>query len=1461
MATAGRRIHPSEDMGGRALGYGGVLQSRMSDLDTSPSHKVQSLTLEEARYSDMRKRIGLPRVPKDRISVHKDYDKKIEELTNFVRQTFQRKECKKFVPKQGQKVKKIKDLKCHCGEVLRMHEDLRGNNRGAFEGTEMSFLVPSELIKIVAKAESDPPEKLPNVPWNEEECLRKSTTNAFGKIAFNIEQIGGRKPAKYIRISDEDKAEDVLGLMEKYWRIMEPRPPNLVISVVGGAKNFKLEGRLRDTFSSGLIKAAKTTSAWLISSGFNMGVMKGVGQAVNEGQAFLWDNDRMTHLLRCIGIAPWGYIYGRHHLESPDGKGKFNAHYRSSNMILHGSPVSLNPDHTHFIFVDDGMRNRYGGVADFRAKFEKLISAPAAEGGKGIPVVLVVVEGGYDAITDASQSLKEGIPVVVCAGTGRAADILAYAYSHTFTNRNGVRDMKERHKENLAGKICDAYQKSFKDPEKDLQTYLDVVLKCCEREELIIIFHMNKHEDLDLAILSVLLKAKKSCQSGEDQRLNQLKLALTWNRADIAQEEIFREDINWNPDDLNGVLTMALEQDKVDFVKLILQQGVIMKEYLTEDRLMHLYNTVEKHSYLHVLLHQSLKKEALNLNDINKFLTKLLDKYDDEKAIMEKKTVKDKDCESETDDEGIKNFKKPYKQLLIWAILMNRVNLAKFFWEMGEECVTSALAVTRLCAGLAKQLPKYQTSLREEFLQTKKDFEQLAIKVLDECHHVDPTKAMMLVERKSPTWSNINCLQLAATASDQGFLSSVACQNAINNTWKHGLLSTWKFVLLATIFPPFIAILDVSLLGSKKISCLQKIRTFYKAPITKFTYYTFLYTVFLCLFTYMVLVDFKSSPSSVEYVCIVWVLSFFVGEIHTFLAFPYPTAWGKIRDWYGFLNRLDFFNLILVFAGFLLRWSSKYYVYAKTVYCVNVIVFFLRIMKLYTANSRLGPKLYMIMKMLEELISFIMVLAIFLLAYGVSSQGLLYPQRTPSWIIVKDILYYPYWQLYGELFLEEIESDSACHDTMANLTEVTPYNTTCRTYNWLVPILLAIYLMIGNILLLNLLIAIFSHVFDTVEKNAIEIWKYQMYYLVMEYDVKTSLFPPFSLFVHVYLLIKWIFRRTCCKKTKQGVQFEKYHLMYLQLFEKEMMSNYLRRIKSGELNSMEMKFNKLQKRVDDLTKLIEDEVIAEPPVLGETLRLVPQPPVKENTEIEWPSAKEVVKMDKRLQIEEEDKKSEEHFEEVVEEVIDKEVRHKKKKKKEKKKKKRSRSKDHVLDEIEEVKDLNIDVESTFNIKPSEMSKKLESDSSPTGERLHLPALNLPSSRDCSPARLRSVSPRSGSPHVYEPHSPIVFSHSADRKPRRRAFAMESDSDSDIDIPFQGRGSFRFVSASYHQDSDSTDENDLSKTPRTSFVSNRRLRRQERDKIDILEERLQQMEAVNQQSYQQIQTLMRSQKHK
>jgi hypothetical protein len=43
-------------------------------------------------------------------------------------------------------------------------------------------------------------------------------------------------------------------------------------------------------------------------------------------------------------------------------------------------------------------------------------------------------------------------------------------------------------------------------------------------------------------------------------------------------------------------------------------------------------------------------------------------------------------------------------------------------------------------------------------------------------------------------------------------------------------------------------------------------------------------------------------------------------------------------------------------------------------------------------------------------------------------------------------------------------------------------------------------------------------------------------------------------------------------------QFGQHHLAYLALFEKEMMGNYLRRLKSQSMDSMQRRFLKLQKR-------------------------------------------------------------------------------------------------------------------------------------------------------------------------------------------------------------------------------------------------------------------------------------------
>ena len=74
-----------------------------------------------------------------------------------------------------------------------------------------------------------------------------------------------------------------------------------MISVTGGAKKFSLKQRLKDVFRRGLVKAAHSTGAWISTGGFNVGVMKHVGEAIAENSSSFGQNEKIV----VLGIAPW----------------------------------------------------------------------------------------------------------------------------------------------------------------------------------------------------------------------------------------------------------------------------------------------------------------------------------------------------------------------------------------------------------------------------------------------------------------------------------------------------------------------------------------------------------------------------------------------------------------------------------------------------------------------------------------------------------------------------------------------------------------------------------------------------------------------------------------------------------------------------------------------------------------------------------------------------------------------------------------------------------------------------------------------------------------------------------------------------------------------------------------------------------------------------------------------------
>lgn len=59
--------------------------------------------------------------------------------------------------------------------------------------------------------------------------------------------------------------------MHEKWSLESPK---LIISITGGAQDFNIDDNTKKVFKMGLIKAAKTTNAWIVTGGTHFGCMR-----------------------------------------------------------------------------------------------------------------------------------------------------------------------------------------------------------------------------------------------------------------------------------------------------------------------------------------------------------------------------------------------------------------------------------------------------------------------------------------------------------------------------------------------------------------------------------------------------------------------------------------------------------------------------------------------------------------------------------------------------------------------------------------------------------------------------------------------------------------------------------------------------------------------------------------------------------------------------------------------------------------------------------------------------------------------------------------------------------------------------------------------------------------------------------------------------------------------------------
>uniref|UniRef100_A0A8C4VA51 Transient receptor potential cation channel subfamily M member 7 n=1 Tax=Falco tinnunculus TaxID=100819 RepID=A0A8C4VA51_FALTI len=1095
---------------------------------------------------------------------------------SWIENTFTKRECVYIIPSS-------KDPhRCCCGRLVRQHACFTASLAMKYSDVKLGENYNQEIEE-----------------WSVEKHTEQTSTDAYGVINFQ----GGSHSyrAKYVRLSYDTKPEAILQLMLKEWQMELPK---LVISVHGGMQKFELHPRIKQLLGKGLIKAAVTTGAWIITGGVNTGVAKHVGDALREHAS------RSSRKICTIGIAPWGVIENRNDLVGRD----VVAPYQTLLNPLSKLNV-LNNLHSHFILVDDGTVGKYGAEVKLRRELEKTINLQRihARIGQGVPVVALVFEGGPNVILTVLDFLQESppVPVVVCEGTGRAADILAYVHKQTEEGGNVP--------EGAEPEIISTIKKTFNFGQSEAVHLFQTLLECMKKKELITVFHIgsDEHQDIDVAILTALLKGTNA------SAFDQLVLTLAWDRVDIAKNHVFVYGQQWlvslqsflrgrgkmsvscslqislettlwispfshiTVGSLEQAMLDALVMDRVAFVKLLIENGVSMHKFLTIPRLEELYNTKQgptNPTLFHLV--RDVKQGNLppgykiNLIDVGLVIEYLMggtyrctytrkrfraiynslsgnNRIDTGAEEGKKKRTKDEIVD--IDDPETRRFAYPLNELLLWAVLMKRQKMALFFWQHGEESMAKALVACKVYRSMAYEAKQSDLvdDTSEELKQYSNEFGQLAVELLEQSFRQDETMAMKLLTYELKNWSNSTCLKLAVSSRLRPFVAHTCTQMLLSDMWMGRLnmrKNSWYKVILSILLPPAILLLEyktkaemshipqsqdevfkeVRILDStlekhdmetpakpKRLPITQKFYAFYHAPIVKFWFNTLAYLGFLMLYTFVVLVKMEELPSVQEWIVIAYIFTSAIEKIREIFMSEAGKINQKIKVWFSdYFNVSDTVAIVTFFIGI--------------TYCLNIIFWYVRLLDFLAVNQQAGPYVMMIGKMVANMFYIVVIMALVLLSFGVPRKAILYPDEAPSWTLARDIVFHPYWMIFGEVYAYEI-------DVCANNSDEKVAHL-CGPGTWLTPFLQAVYLFVQYIIMVNLLIAFFNNVYLQVKAISNIVWKYQRYHFIMAYHEKPVLPPPLIVLSHMASLFCCICKRRKTDKTSDGPSMDKLFL-------------------------------------------------------------------------------------------------------------------------------------------------------------------------------------------------------------------------------------------------------------------------------------------------------------------------------
>jgi hypothetical protein len=250
-----------------------------------------------------------------------------------------------------------------------------------------------------------------------------------------------------------------------------------------------------------------------------------------------------------------------------------------------------------------------------------------------------------------------------------------------------------------------------------------------------------------------------------------------------------------------------------------------------------------------------------------------------------------------------------------------------------------------------------------------------------------------------------------------------------------------------------------------------------------------------------------------------------------------------------------------------------------------------------------------------DLFYFMIILMVFVGAFGISSQVILYPNSPLDINLAFDVLRSAWWYVFQQFNIQEV-SGANCTNSSATASRkihnaftcaADGYDTStclnkedqCPAIDWLMPILLAFYALITQVMMMNLLIAMFSNTFTLVQKKTNSVWKMQRYHLVKEFDTKSALVPPFVIIFHIYFLFCYLSQG--CNFSKTNFSQSTFRFKYTKANEREEKDlidwervhavEHLRKADAAKRDTLERQVSEMSDRVKSIVSKVD--VLAE----------------------------------------------------------------------------------------------------------------------------------------------------------------------------------------------------------------------------------------------------------------------------